>query len=815
MSEPSTELCPDAIPLDLLQPKVRAQLAGVLGVADEPAALQRVLADEQRLLATLMAMSFEGLLVAEVIVEAGGEIAESPLRAELSRRHGFDRKAQDLAIRRFHEHAWFAMMSTSSDPIRILVQPAAETIARLVRGVSLPEPPPGSARGVVRAAASPDDRRLVALVAATAHVDLRMTAGGLPHHANVKKLAKRVGLEPVETERVYAGALRDGLFLARGRVLAPDVERLLARARSPRSHPPGDWIGGRWVSLDALARAWNESIRQSYTGPLWRPELLDGLELETIDHEGHRFVRRPERTRTGDGHVTPSFDVMLGPAADLEMVASVGLFAELTRVDHVLSHRVTRESVANAVALGIDADWMLRVLALVGPHGVPENVATTLRDFAASARTVELALGWHLVLPPGTPLGALEPFATKLGDGAYLLSPSTRFSTVEDALAKARVVVRPSMRAEDAARAIGSRNTLGELPATAARRGDILTEPEPPPLPLEPSGHAELRRRVRERRTAGERSRPLPVREPTRPHDRPPASEPPRSSAPRTPPTPSRATAGVFARVLEAAREWGIAKRDLRAFETLAALEPAAVRELTEFARQTGGSWADVAENPYGLMHYYTLDPRWRAKLRRRSPSVEMLIDLSVVESKSSRMSMQGRRTKHGLHDESFIDLVEALFEEVVDVGEEGARAEVEASVRTTSEPPAPSDARASSEANPSARAASPRPDAEAAPPETHDGDTTALAAPAWTSIPKLTPDELASFLHRHVQSHEVIAVALNESHDPRVRVVRGSTLQKRGEELALLAVDVVTDEARVIHARDVVGATVLERPSE
>jgi hypothetical protein len=474
---------------------------------------------------------------------------------------------------------------------------------------------------------------------------------------------------------------------------------------------------------------------------------------------------------------------MLGPSADLETVAAVGLFAELVRFDRVISYRITRESVANAAALGVGAESILATLALVGPHGVPENVAATIHDFAGAARTGELVLGWHLVLPPGTKLPLLTPeLATQVGDRAYTLAPGLRFADLEEALKKARVALRPGLGVSEAARAIGTRTTLGDLPEKLHEASDR----NEPPLPLVPGGHPELRRRVREKWT-----RPRPARVPAPPAKKQVASTP--EPAPGFQPS-----SGPFAQMLAFAREEGFADEDVAALAALASLEVGALRELGDFAARTKGPGAGLTVDPVGLMSFCVLEPRWKKKLMRRATDVDDLLELACGECKPSHLSLQGRKLRRLLRDEEF----HALLDELIYLVREAQELEPSRDAGTIGAPPAASSR--ATKAEPAARA-----DRSAdATPQSEEIDPD--PAPAWTAIPKLEPSELAAFLLEHVETDAVIAVALNETHDPRVRVVKAATLQRRGDELALFAVDVVSDEARVIHVRDVVGATVV-----
>ena len=149
-----------------------------------------------------------------------------------------------------------------------------------------------------------------------------------------------------------------------------------------------------WTSAEAIARGL--TLEMNVRGA--RSTLVDWKSiterlphLPTVVHEGMTFVRCPPHRgeRWGDGHVTPNMEVMLGPAAHPEIVATVGLMAELQRLDTVLTYRITQRSVHDALAVGLTVERMVEALDRVGRHGIPANVRANVEDFARQAVQLE------------------------------------------------------------------------------------------------------------------------------------------------------------------------------------------------------------------------------------------------------------------------------------------------------------------------------------------------------------------------------------------------------------------------------------------
>jgi hypothetical protein len=104
--------------------------------------------------------------------------------------------------------------------------------------------------------------------------------------------------------------------------------------------------------------------------------------------EGETWVRRAASPAdpSGDGHVTPSFEVLLGPGASLDIVAAIGLGRELMGLDRVLTFRITPESVAAGLGCGLDPARLLegqRQVLLAEDVDTGDDRAIPLRTIAS------------------------------------------------------------------------------------------------------------------------------------------------------------------------------------------------------------------------------------------------------------------------------------------------------------------------------------------------------------------------------------------------------------------------------------------------
>lgn len=394
-----------------------------LGVKATAAAVRAALADEAATAARLRRVPAPALAVLERVVDAGGELSEDELLS-LAPRLGLDEATVEAAVQTlFHE--CLALMVTMSfgfgPPGRhvAILDVSAAAIASRVRGLTAPpaaptELAPSAAHG------STSRRDLVALIASAAHVPMRVTNYGDANRTSVKKLAKVLDWPAERVAARLDEATRAGVLGVRGKELVPIASRLLDVARGetvadgPWARRLNRWASSGWVARDTLVRAMvaarldNERRADVLYGGemegggvrafLLAEAIVDQAGLETAEHAGHTYMRvAPARGGGGgDGHVTPSFEVMLGPEADPELVATVALATEPGRMDLVLTRRLTPASIAAALSCGVDADAILAALDRVGRHPVPDNVRVLVQEWSEAARSVRLQRVWAL-----------------------------------------------------------------------------------------------------------------------------------------------------------------------------------------------------------------------------------------------------------------------------------------------------------------------------------------------------------------------------------------------------------------------------------
>jgi hypothetical protein len=291
----------------------------------------------------------------------------------------------------------------------------------------------------------------------------------VPDRVSVKRLVKGLGVAVDDAERALVLATRLGWMSRSHDSITPNASALLKGARGEIETSQVDPLRCAsliatedWTSVEALERAlsyassvagyeyaFDYGSAQKHGVPAMAQQLAELPGLEVVEHAGAHFVRRRAPARVGgDGHVTPSFEVLLGPDADLATVVRVGLCCELLRVDHVLSFRLTPQSIAIGIACGLDPSELRTALASVGPHGLPENVAFMVDDWIKTSRIAQVRSGTFLFTDEAT----AERIATSLGGdvlsrpakGVLELRASVAGSVLEKALSKAGVVLGAS-----------------------------------------------------------------------------------------------------------------------------------------------------------------------------------------------------------------------------------------------------------------------------------------------------------------------------------------------------------------------------------
>ncbi|MFW5876270.1 MAG: hypothetical protein ACOCXM_06000 [Myxococcota bacterium] len=465
-------LAPHAYPLSALVEWAQPELADVFGVSpkgpDLPQRLARAMADPQRVHAILRDLPVQALLVLEVLSELGGLAEMDVLATTLTNRHsGVDLPVEPLGDLLANRGlcSWGSDRRTGTECLMMLT-PCAEIIAPALAGVSLPADPPAR-----DAQPHPprEARDMLALAALTAHRRARLTQSGTIDRTLLKTFGKKLGPDRSVIEDALGAAFDLDLLGVRPghQQLVPEALRLLRYAKgegfaASARLPSGAGIRGLlealpddgWFPREALDR-WVASRVHRMTSwfrspPPWlQPlELIRSGVLEATEVAGATWLRRRAPGGSaewrGDGHVTPSFEVMLGPGASLEVVALVGLVAELVHLDHVLTFKLGPASVAAGIAAGVAPDDLWRALRSVGPHGLPSNVETLVADWVHKARVGRLEKGWFLFVPPEHEdelvHGPLAPYVVAVrAPGAIALAGSTPRVLLDEVLQKAGI----------------------------------------------------------------------------------------------------------------------------------------------------------------------------------------------------------------------------------------------------------------------------------------------------------------------------------------------------------------------------------------
>ncbi len=236
--------------------------------------------------------------------------------------------------------------------------------------------PPRAARG-----RSPG-RDLAATVGLLVHRPLRITQQGTVDRAKLRTFVKGNGLDPELVERRIVLARYFGLVRFGDQRLDVDLEvacEFLSREGHVALLTLFHGFGVGWVS------------EREMRTPLGARTLLLTA-TETIEHEGTLYGRPPTLKRPGgDGHVTPSFEVLLGPEADAALTLVVGMVADLKHADHLLTYKLTPDSLARGLAAGVPVSTVRAELERVSARPLPDTVRSLLDDAerrTARARTV-------------------------------------------------------------------------------------------------------------------------------------------------------------------------------------------------------------------------------------------------------------------------------------------------------------------------------------------------------------------------------------------------------------------------------------------
>lgn len=400
----------------------------------------------------LEALTPLSLVALEALLEAGGQVELSELRARVAERHGAAPIQVGIAIASLEQRGWLLSIQYTSDehdrPRAMATEPAASLAAPLLRGLSDPPEPPTPPSDAM----SLGDAAELAVAGWVCHVKLRCTKAGGPHRTDVKKLAKRLSFDPKRLLELFESAEHLGLLREGPDRYDADPARMRAYARgavvpSDLEQRVRDWLSDGPRPMTRIVT----ELAATVPSPLWTrpdPEKLRAEAIRELDRmrgllrfesQGRTWLAQaapaPELPDRAEGFVTPNLQVMVGPAPDPRVVAVVSLAAELTQLDHVLTFRLRPETVAQAALRGISGEVLVDVLDRIGRHPLPESVRAQVLDWAGSARIARGVPMMAFQVPPRHVQAALS----RLGEGARAVGEGTILTPlagVEEAAAR-------------------------------------------------------------------------------------------------------------------------------------------------------------------------------------------------------------------------------------------------------------------------------------------------------------------------------------------------------------------------------------------
>jgi hypothetical protein len=441
----AADVVPFAIDVRRLPEAMQDDLAECVGIAQKSwtqKKLESSLANRERTLTALRALPAYALLILEAVCEARGRITRRDLERAFKDR-GLDVRPLQRGLEYLLASGLVLVTGRDAHDGISLISPTAAIIHDLVLGVSHPtQAPPGPP---LDADVLLEERHVFAVTTLVAHRRLRWTLDGLPNKTSLRGFAKGLGPSEERIDALLIDAHKADLIDETEDGSTPRARSLLRAAVEGPSWPARSLVHEvdallpkeGWIPLRVVLPHLREY------GIATEKDLAARCagHFALCEHGGHGFVGRPLRpqTRTGDGHVTPNFEVMLGPDAHPEVVVFVGLFAELVRLDRVLTFKITEASVLAGLRTGCPLESFLQALRTVGKHGIPDNVAITVEAFAS--RTATARRLWALEVPESATAALLreldDPAAFSPRAGLVLVPRHFKEKALADALVRA------------------------------------------------------------------------------------------------------------------------------------------------------------------------------------------------------------------------------------------------------------------------------------------------------------------------------------------------------------------------------------------
>lgn len=379
-----------------------------LGIPKTTEAFAAFLADDARVRARLLMLPPHLAYVLHVLVAEARLLDEAQLTALIRARTPFDEPTIRVMLEAISLTGCAATVVIGGEGRAqrrgvALFREALPTLSRLLGGFDLV--PPLRAEPVIQPPRVPRDA--IVARAALAHRDVRITAAGRPNATSLKPIARALGLGLEALEAMIG----EPTFEHDGGIIRVDLAWLERSAEPPP--PIGPLLASCAVdelrAIEPIADAFERELADhlafdARASSLTRERLraCARASYDTAEVEGKLYYRRPQPAPEAapDGIVTPAFEIMLGEHASRRDVACLALAAVPQRIDHLVTLRLSPESVARAAQSGIDGPEILAALRRTSRVPVPENVAHAVLDWASRAPTsARVYSGTVVVLP--------------------------------------------------------------------------------------------------------------------------------------------------------------------------------------------------------------------------------------------------------------------------------------------------------------------------------------------------------------------------------------------------------------------------------
>jgi hypothetical protein len=765
------------------------------GSAAKVRAIEAVHADRDQVTSRVSRLPPLCWLVLEILADAGGSLPERELVAMARHRIGSAPRELTGCVEALVRPLFVARISARNafgQPVSrlVLLGSVAETLATLVRGLTLPVDPPQAAAGATTAT---NEREILALATLTAHRRVRVNRDGSPNRASLKSLVKTLVIDLERAEERLAQASIHGLLVERLDAFAPVLPALRTAAERGLRGSEAEaallaWLpASGWVPVEQFLRArWRSELdeRARVGGFAWlgttydqRQELgvIRARGIDVAESRGHTWVRRRSETLElrGDGHVTPNLEVFLGPGAHPTLVVTIGLGAELVRVDNVLTFRLSPASVRTGLGVGLTAQELIEALERVGPHGLADNVRHSVLDFARQARIAELRTATVLRLPADSAAAFCAKYEgmdiERVTPEVVLVRSDWDQKELERCLEGLGVYVRDVDASRDAQ--VGSARPLQA----------VSTDDLEPAAALRPT--PELARRFAEDRKTGFAA------------SRQAAAELRADTQPR-----AADVEALIAQIRSKVSGASVAvQRLLVACERLASQ---ADGEIEAWCARLGPGQrieAKIARGvPLLLAPFLALTPEWRAQAMHGARSVGDLLHAAVRLGKPNRYSVEGLTLVREVNDAEVVSLTTRTIEQALkDAGPlqlasgndksaelEGLDDDFEDELDEDFEDEEDEDDE----------------DDEA----DDYGPECSIELPPRDSFPPLDAQRIARALERAIADGDAVYVKLKTPSGARVQALLPEGVRKRADQQILLATDLETEVTRVIPMSDI-----------